>query len=162
MDTVQQYVKCTVIPHQQVVLELNERWFIMRRWVGKHSILLPQYTGSYVIWNRQIIILLITIMCMGMTQRGIPSKHRCCMKRLTLIVPKKWVWLSGLNAAKIMLVTIWKTPHKLSITQWQQNFLDILSLEFSIAHVNSAKKTTLDTFNRAVEKVKSLLWVHVM
>lgn len=45
---------------------------------------------------------------------------------LTLIDSHR-VWLSGLTAAKIMLVTRWKPPHKLSITQGVQNFLDIFT-----------------------------------
>lgn len=69
---------------------------------------------------------------------------------------EKCVWLSGLTAAKEMLVVRWKPPLALSLDYWWHLVLDILTLELSVAQSHGAKEKTLKSWSEAITVVRTM------
>ena len=76
---------------------------------------------------------------------------------LSIPVNQKRVFFAGITAAKKILVSRWKPPHSLSIRKWKISFLNVLSLEISIARTNGAKMQSIDALLNAAEKIKAQL-----
>ena len=75
---------------------------------------------------------------------------------LNLTLSMKRVFLTGLTAAKKMLVIRWKPPHKLNIYQWKQSFYELLKLEASSARAQRAHTENIQAYLIAAEKVCNL------
>ena len=74
--------------------------------------------------------------------------------RFPMSIHDKWMWLSGLTAAKKMLVL--HTPHTLLLDYWWHLLLDLLTLELSAARSHGAKDKTLKSWSEAVTVVKTV------
>ena len=76
--------------------------------------------------------------------------------QLELSFIQRKLWLAGLTAAKRILIKRWKPPHSLNINQWYPSFLDVLSLELSIARTKNALRTTIDAYTKIINKTKQV------
>ena len=70
---------------------------------------------------------------------------------------KRLIVFSGLTAAKKMLVMRWKPPHSLNIRQWLCSFMEILSLELSIARTRNISNEFIEQLIEAIGKIRSSL-----
>ena len=65
--------------------------------------------------------------------------------------------LSGLTAAKKLLVQRWLPPHDLSTRKWLIYFHDTVLLELSSAQINNAKPSTLEMWSGASAQITDKL-----
>lgn len=73
-------------------------------------------------------------------------------------------WLLGtrngfcwLTAAQILVALRWKHPDKLLVSNWILKFLDVIYLEFSIAHVIRVKESSIVLWVLANERLMELI-----
>ncbi len=78
--------------------------------------------------------------------------------KFPLSVHEKRIWLSGLTAAKKVLVVRWKPPHNLSLDQWWHLLIDILQLELSAVRCHRAQEKTLKSWTEAITAMKNLAY----
>lgn len=111
--------------------------FVQAFW-GRVSKVLSELLGTVIICNP--ILLLLN----DDSQIHISGKQRKLL-------------LSGLTAAKKLLVQRWLPPHNLSIRKWLIYFHDIVLLELSTARINNAKASTLEMWSGASAQIKDKL-----
>lgn len=69
----------------------------------------------------------------------------------------KRIVLAGLTAAKKLVATRWKPPHKLTTRQWVLSFLDVVYMELSTARIHAASERTLSSWQSAASSLRELL-----
>lgn len=72
-------------------------------------------------------------------------------------IPFRRIILAGITAAKKLVAMRWKQPHSLGIPQWYLSFMDILSLESSVAKIHGAKQDNVKMLNNVKEQIKGLI-----
>lgn len=70
---------------------------------------------------------------------------------LNLTFIQRRLMLAGLTAAKRILVMRWKPPHCLSLSKWHLGFLDVLSLELSIARLKNVNETSIKAYSKTIK-----------
>lgn len=76
---------------------------------------------------------------------------------LSLNRHRKIILFGGFTAAKKMLIMRWKPPHVLNVQQWYCSFLDILSLELSIARSRNASRELIAPLFEVIVNMRALL-----
>ena len=121
-------------------------------------------TFTHMFWECpgvQLFWLQVTKSLSKILNKEVPCCPVLCLlndnSRLLLSIHEKRIWLSGLTAAKKILVVRWKPPHTLSLDHWWHLLIDILILELSVARSHGAKEKTLKSWSEAITAVKSCL-----
>lgn len=76
---------------------------------------------------------------------------------LKLTHSKKFMFLTGITAAKKMLALRWKPPHTITKPHWLNTYIDIIRMELSVARMHGACADTILKWETIADKIKELM-----